>query len=116
MTKLAEPVEQCFQIDFVEWDFYEYVLDQIGDRHVFVTFDDGSIELMSPSFKHDKRGRHLGLLVNILGEELRIPMQGGGSTTFKRKDQKAGLEPDECFYIKNVALIQGHDEIDLAVD
>lgn len=27
-----------------------------------------------------------------------------------------GIEPDDCFYIKNEALIRGKDKLDLAVD
>lgn len=116
MTTLADPIEQHFRLDCVDWNFYETLLDQLGDRHVFVTFHDGSIELMSPSWKHDKRGRRLGVLVNILAEELNIPIEGGGSTTFKREDALAGLEPDECFYVANFERVKGKSEIDLTVD
>ena len=113
---LTAPTEQRFQLSCVEWDLYEYLLDQIGDRHVFLTFNDGSIELMSPSYQHDMRGRSLGLLVNILAEELRIRIKGAGSTTFKRKDLNIGLEPDQCFYIANVKHLRGKTQLDLSVD
>lgn len=39
-----------------------------------------------------------------------------GSTTFKRKDLSAGLEPDDCFYIQNYQLMIGKDRIDLTID
>lgn len=112
----ALPLEQQFVLDDVDWQFYENLLEQVGDRHIFITYDRGRLELMSPSFKHDKRGRRIGLLISILAEELEIPIEGGGSTTFRRKDLKRGLEPDECFYIGNVDRIRGKDEIDLAID
>jgi Uma2 family endonuclease len=108
--------EQSFVLDDVDWTFYETLLDRVADRHVFVTYDRGRLELMSPSFRHDKRARCLGLLVNIVAEELGIPLQGGGSTTFRRKDLDKGLEPDQCFYVKNVNRIVGREAIDLAVD
>jgi Uma2 family endonuclease len=34
-------------------------------------------------------------------DELAINFEGYGSTTFKAKAKKAGLEPDDCFYIQN---------------
>ncbi|MGE5607935.1 MAG: Uma2 family endonuclease [Bacillota bacterium] len=116
MTTASIPSEQRFLLDDVDWPFYESLLQRVGDRHIFVTYDRGRLELMSPSWKHDKRARLIGLIVNIVAEDLRIPFEGGGSTTFRREDLQQGLEPDQCFYIQHVAQIRGKDEIDLASD
>jgi Uma2 family endonuclease len=107
---------QQFVLDDADWKLYEELLHRIGDRHVFITYDRGRLELMSPSFKHDKRARLMGLLISVLAEELEIPMQGGGSTTFRREDLDQGLEPDQCFYVKNVGRVINKDEIDLSID
>ena len=56
------------------------------------------------------------MLVTILSEELAIPILGGGSTTFRRRDAAGGLEPDQCFYIRNVDRVRGREEIDLGRD
>ena len=40
--------QQHIVLDGVSWDFYERVLEEIGDRAIRVTFDEGSIEIMSP--------------------------------------------------------------------
>ncbi len=116
MTVATLSLEQQFVLDDVGWDFYESILKQVGDRHIFVTYDQGTLELMSPSFKHDKRGRLLGLLINVVAEELGIPMQGAGSTTFRRKELERGLEPDQCFYVQNVKRIIGKGKINLKID
>ena len=112
----AAPTEQRFLLDGVDWAFYESLLRQVRDRHIFITYDRGRLELMSPSWKHDKRSRLLGLLVSILCEELGIPVEGGGSTTFRREDLEKGLEADQCFYLRNVDRVQGKEEIDLSRD
>lgn len=39
-----------------------------------------------------------------------------GSTTWKRQDLLAGVEPDNCFYIQNESLIRGNLEFDLTQD
>ncbi len=39
-----------------------------------------------------------------------------GSTTFKRKGMKAGIEPDDCFYIQNYKAVIGKNRLDLTVD
>jgi Uma2 family endonuclease len=116
MTTAAVPSEQRFLLDNVDWRFYESLLTNLGDRHVFVTYDRGRVELMSPSWKHDKRARRIGLLVGYIADALSQPLEGGGTTTFRREDLDRGLEPDQCFYIANASRIRGKDEIDLALD
>src|SRR5207248_5409431 len=108
--------EQRFLLEDADWQLYESLLQRVGHRHIFIRYDHGRLELMSPSFKHDRRGRAICILSNVLAEELNIPIQGGGSTTFRRQDLDQGLEPDECFYVKNVEHIRERDEINLSVD
>lgn len=110
-----DPAEQFVFYD-VDWEFYESMLRRLDGRRVFVTFDKGRLELMSPSFKHDDYGRLLGLLIHILADELDLPLKGCKSTTFRRRELEKGLEPDECFYVANAPRIRGKDEIDLSVD
>jgi Uma2 family endonuclease len=38
-----------------------------------------------------------------------------GSTTYRRRDLKAGLEPDKCYYIKNEAKVRGMERFDAKV-
>ena len=119
MTTLSVPrklVEQQFVFEDVPWGFYQQVLRRVGDQHIFVTYDRGRLEVMSPSWKHDRYAEILAILVRILAEELRIPLIGGGSTTFKRRDLKRGLEPDRCFYIRNAGRVRGKRELDLSID
>jgi Uma2 family endonuclease len=63
-------------------------------------------------------------MVKILLEELGIDSpketlrerECYGSTTFKRQDMAAGIEPDNCFYIQNYRLMIGKRRLDLTVD
>jgi Uma2 family endonuclease len=116
MTLADPPISQQFLLEDTDWEFYEALLEQIGDRHIFVTYDDGRLELMSPSYEHDQRSRYIGLLINIVAVQLGIPIKGAGSCTFKRKDLKKGLEPDQCFYVKNVGRIIGKRKLNLSID
>jgi Uma2 family endonuclease len=116
LPNFAAPRDQRFVLDGVDWTTYESMLRSLGDRHLFLTYDRGRLELMSPSFKHDDLGRLLGLLIHILADETDLPLKGCGSTTFRRRDLDRGLEPDECFYVANEARIRGKEEIDLSTD
>jgi len=98
------------------WALYEKLLEAIGDGHVRVTYDRGSLELMAPLYEHDAYARSFGLFVDRLAVEFEIPYQCGGTTTFRKRAAERGLEADECFWIKNVAKILGKKTIDLEID
>jgi Uma2 family endonuclease len=112
----SQSQEERFLFEAADWDFYASVLQKLAGRHVFATYDGRSLELMSPSWEHERYAELSGVLVRILCSELGMPCRGGGSTTFRRKDLDAGLEPDRCFYIHNAHAVQGKREIDLTID
>lgn len=108
--------EQRFLLQNVSWDFYEYLLNELDDRPVHLTYDRGNLEFMAPSYRHENYSSALGRFVMILCEELASAFKSGRSTTFRREDLDRGLEPDDCFYIRSVRKILGKSEIDLTVD
>src|SRR5437016_1629326 len=103
MTLIAPSSEQRFLIYESDWEQYEALrksLDESGQR-VFLTFDGHRLELMSPSRQHDKSSELLGQLVRLFARATKTRLESGGSTTFKRRDLRKGLEPDRCFWTKN---------------
>jgi Uma2 family endonuclease len=115
MPDLLAPQQQITLTE-ISWEGYETVLNLLGDRPVRVTYNRGLLELMILSYAHERYKKLLARLVETLTEELNIPMEAGGSTTFKRQTLERGLEPDECFYIQNQALVRGKQSIDLNED
>jgi Uma2 family endonuclease len=115
--RTASPsVEQRFLLHAVDWQTYEKLLDAVGDRHVRLTYDRGTLELRSPSSEHETYAALLGRFIEMLTLELKIRIRARGSTTFRRQDLERGLEPDRCFYIQNAARLQGRRQIDLSRD
>jgi len=112
-TRLLD--QQHIVLDYVSWDFYERVLEEIGNRPIQVTFSDGSIEIMSPLPEHEWVKKALARLIELLAVELSIPMASYGSSTFRREDKQKGLEPDECYYLKNADRVRGMKEFDPSV-
>jgi Uma2 family endonuclease len=110
------PREQSIVLDRMSWSFYEQLLAEVDDRHLFITYNKGRMELMSPSWKHESYSEQIGQLVRILARHFKLPYLPGGSTTFRLKDRECGLEPDKCFYIQNVRAVLGKDQVDLGVD
>ncbi|HTU19659.1 MAG TPA: Uma2 family endonuclease [Gemmataceae bacterium] len=119
MNILAQPpaaMPQRFVMHGVSWQTYQKALEAFGDQPIRITYDRGSLELMSPLPIHEVYKRCLGLLLAVLDRELKIPIKGLASTTFRRRDLDRGLEPDECFYVGNLGRIHDWRNIDLSID
>src|SRR5262249_21363477 len=85
-------------------------------RPTRLTFDGENLEFMSPSGTHEWYGNLIGRMLEAIGFEFGIAICGGGSTTFRRRDLKRGLEPDECYWIQSERAVRGKRELDLSVD
>src|SRR5215210_2022519 len=89
----------------VPYTAYATLRDEPANDKLRMTYFDGTLEIMSPEFQHEKGSRRLGLIVLAVTTELEIPCEITGSTTFWRggRDIKTGhgKEPDESFYLTN---------------
>ena len=100
----------------VSWEQYEALRDIEANYHIRMTFDQGALEMMSPSERHEETKRLIGRMIETLTEELEIPLRSRGSTTWKRPDLQRSLEADECYYIKSLAAVADRRTIDLRTD
>ena len=115
-TSLPSPAHPRHEVlEDVSWDQYENLLDEIGDRPVFVSFYRGNMEIMPPLPEHELEKKALGSLLELMAIELKMPMRRFGSTTFRRHDEQVGLEPDECYYIRNEPKVRRMRRFDPAV-
>ena len=110
-----DDVEHLY-LDGVSWELYEHLLKVVGNRPLRLTYDNGELEIMSPLPEHEMAKEVIADCVKVILEETRTPRVSLGSTTFRRKLKKKGLEPDSCFYIKNRSQIAGKKRIDLPQD
>jgi Uma2 family endonuclease len=108
--------EQRFVLRGVSWQTYNALLGDLESSAVRLTYDRGTLELMSPSQDHERFKTLIGRLIEMVTEELDIPMQSGGSTTWRKEDLERGVEADECYYIQHEPQICDRDVIDLSVD
>jgi len=119
MTAVAvpTPVEASIRLDGIRWQTYEALRDDLEaqHRHLRLTYYSGTLEIMSPSPEHELYKKTAGRFVETLAEELALDYYPLGSTTYKRANF-AAVEPDECFYFRNAAAVQGLRRIDLERD
>jgi Uma2 family endonuclease len=77
---------------------------------------DGTVWLMSPSFPHERLKTRLGQFVIEVVVALDIPCIPAGSTTFRRRATKGGVEGDQTYYLANEARVRGKNELHLRID
>ena len=117
MGSMPHPSAQRIVLHNVSWKTYECLLADFEDSSApRFTFDQGTLEIMSPLAEHEEANRTIALLIEVIAEERNVDVRNLGSTTFKREDLARGFEPDSCFYIRNAERIEGKAEIDLTVD
>jgi Uma2 family endonuclease len=112
----ALPASQVLRLSAIDWPTYTRLLNILSPWRVRLTYDRGELEIMSPSYLHEKSGGFLGRLVEAYTEELGLPIATGKSTTFRRRSPRKGIEADECYWIANEHRVRGKARIDLRND
>jgi Uma2 family endonuclease len=117
METLVQPSEERIVLRNVSWKTYEHMLADLAEsRSPRLTYDRGTLEIMSPLPQHEKLSQNLSLLVEIVAEARDQDAVALGSTTFKREDLERGFEPDACYYLQNAELMRDKEQVDLSTD
>lgn len=116
-TVIAAPAgEQRLVIGAIDWKTYVAMGDLLQDRHIFLTYSRGALEIMTVGPEHEHAKKTIARLLEALTVELDIDVVGFGSMTMRREDLDEGMEPDECFWIAHEPAVRGRTDIDLASD
>lgn len=111
------PPGSAIHLQDVSWDDYENYLAEIGDDfRLRLSYDEGRLEIMSPSFEHENISDHFPVLIFVLATECGLKYQGARSTTMRKKSRGKGIEADNSYYFKNLAAVRGKKQIDLNLD
>lgn len=110
------PGQRIYLLD-LSWEEFEQTLVELGEKRVTrIAYCAGELEIRMPLPEHERIKVLISNLLVVLLEELDLPWESLGSSTFKNSSMKTGIEPDDCFYIKNCQAIVGKKRLDLATD
>jgi Uma2 family endonuclease len=112
---LLAPPDEIIRLSGISWKTYETLLDELSGRRLRLTYNRGHLEIMAPSPEHELSKEVLGRFIDTIAEELDVSIYPLGSTTFKQPEL-SGAEPDKCFYIRNIAAVQGKRRLDMDKD
>jgi hypothetical protein len=78
--------ERRLVLSGISWQLYERLRDNAENRHIRMAYDEGMLELMSPSPDHEAIRILIGKMIAAFTEELGVPLRSLGSTTWRSKD------------------------------
>ena len=113
MVTVATPTDQRIVLHNVDWDTYESLVAANAERGApRLTFDRGTVELMSPGRDHELSNRNAAFLVRYVVAELGVRFLDVGSMTYKQPIEQRGFEADSSFYIEPSDLAWPGSELD----
>jgi Uma2 family endonuclease len=103
------PAGAKLELQNIDWEEYEHLLTQMESFHPGhrLSYDRGRLIIVSPSLEHERAKEFISSLIQAFAEELDLPLEPAGATTFKRKLLKKGVEADACFYVQSAARVIG---------
>ena len=116
MRTISTIAEHRVLLDGVSWQTYSALVDESEHASGRMTYDQGTLEIMSPLMPHESGKRLLGRMIEMFTLLRGIDIRSSASTTFRRTDLKRGFEADECYYIQFAAQIRSNRDIDLSID
>ncbi|MBI3471441.1 MAG: Uma2 family endonuclease [Candidatus Solibacter usitatus] len=110
MAAVVSAVEHKVVLEGVSWETYQRLLaEHENENGARFSYDEGTLEIMVLSARHEHPNRILALLVELVAAELDIEIFQLGSTTFQRPELLRGFEPDSAFYIAHAPEFGGRD-------
>lgn len=101
----------------IGWHDYEELLEGVGEaRSLRICYDDGTLQVMSPSSKHEYVTKLIERLVDRISFRQRIKVLFYGSATLKKQSEQKGAEPDACFYVQTADIVGTKEQIDFNTD
>lgn len=106
--------DQSVVLEGVSWEELERLLAELGDSGTRrVAYDHGTLEIVSPSPRHERIAELLGLCIRALAEELGLECVGTGSWTLRRSGLERAVEGDRTFYVANERVFRAARDPDL---
>jgi Uma2 family endonuclease len=95
----------------ISWEEYEMFLEDFEEKAGWhLAYDGGKLEIMPSLMEHETPSRTIDLLVWAYCEHFGLTLESAGSTTFRRKLKRKGVEPDACFFVQNAEKVIGQSE------
>lgn len=100
----------------VAWETYQSLRAANPSGYLRMAYDNGELEIMSPSRQHERISDLLGRMIDQWTLLHGIEVGAGRNTTFSKEFLLKGLEPDNCYWIAHELVMRAKEEVDLSID
>ena len=114
--KIVEPPEVRMVLENISWSTFVDLAEQRRGSVPRMTYDEGTLEMMRPQFKHENLGCLIGRMIETYSEVRGIEITSVGSMTVKRDDLEKAYEADESYYVTHAEELLDKEELDFATD
>jgi Uma2 family endonuclease len=109
--------ERRLVLEGISWDTYLQLGAEVGNsRAIRLAYDEGTLEIMSPDYSHEKRASALANIAQTAARGSRMRWANGGIMDMKHPGFKKGVQADACFWFANEPVVRGKETIDVTVD
>jgi Uma2 family endonuclease len=99
----------------VPWDYYERLREDEANWGIRMAYDDGEMELMSPSQSHGEIESRFGIFLMELADVLGFDCKPLANMTLGKPDVEKAKDADGSYYLANCRRVR-RKKIDLTVD
>jgi Uma2 family endonuclease len=100
----------------ISWKLYCKLRKMPENRSIRMTFDQGELEIMSPSAEHEGIASMIGDVIKIWTLENKIRTRSCRTLTIRRSLLERGFEPDNCYYVQHEPQMWNKKKINFKVD
>jgi Uma2 family endonuclease len=105
LNRIEIPAGQRIYLHDLDWREFEQILVELGDKRATrIAYFDGDLEIRMPLPEHERTKVLISNLLVVLMEELDLPWESLGSSTFKKESMNAGIGLTIAFTSKIVKL------------
>ena len=91
MSTASLPAEHRAVLETVSWKTYVTLTEESNHVSGRLTYDQGLLEIMSPSMPHESAKNLVGRMIEMFTFIRNIDIRSCASTTFKREDLRRGF-------------------------
>ncbi|MCA9109761.1 MAG: Uma2 family endonuclease [Planctomycetaceae bacterium] len=110
------PRNVIIPVQGITWDMYEELRTDPGNNGLRMYYADGKLLLMTVGYTHERIRALINLMLMEWLDAQDIPSINAGQWTLRQSSEQRGLESDNCYYIRNLDLVEGKPNLDLAID